>query len=190
MIQRTHDLGAVAIVSYRMLAFPPPNLSLITLVGVGVTAIIGSLIPDIDNVASPAWKHRLLPWEGKATRDFLQGHRHLSHSILGLLVFTYIFNLLLTLLLIKDLDNNLLVQSFFLSQLSHLILDSLTIQGVPWLYPIPFKFGFPPFSFLRVKTGGWVEKLIVFPSILAATVWIFYSFRHNLPIILKGLQLN
>src|SRR3989344_691911 len=189
MLQRTHDLGAVTVVSYRILAFSPVSMTWETLVGIGIVTILGAMIPDIDNVASPAWRHRLLPWEGKMTREFLQGHRHISHSLIGVVLFTYIFGLLLNLIPLSNLDHGLLQQIFLWGYVSHLLTDSLTIQGVPWLYPIPFKFGFPPLAFLRVKTGGWVEKLVVFPGLLIATIWIFYIFRYNIAVIYRGLQL-
>lgn len=189
MMQRTHDLAAVALVSYRLLAYPPESLTWETVVSIGVATILGAMIPDIDNVASPAWRHKLLPWEGRATRSFLQGHRNISHSLIGLFLFSFIFRFIFHIVPLSHIDYTLVQQAFLLGHLSHLLTDSLTIQGVPWLYPIPFKFGFPPLSFLRVRTGGWVEKLIVFPGLLVLTIWIYYIYRYNIASIYKGLQL-
>ncbi len=187
MTQRTHDLIGLAFVSYRFLAYPLPHMSWETILGIGATTIVGALIPDIDNVASPAWKQKLTPWDGKATRDFLQGHRHLSHSLLGILLFTFVLHALFKVVAIPKLDTGLIEQAFMLAQLSHLLADSLTVEGVPWLYPIPFKFGFPPFSFLRIKTGGLIEKLIVFPATLILTIWIYYNYRGTIATIIKGI---
>src|SRR3989344_9216502 len=103
MVQRTHDLAAVALVSFRFLAVPPESLNWETLLGIGVFTILGAMIPDIDNVASPAWKHKLLPWESKATRDFLQGHRHISHSLVGLILFYIILGVLFELVPLQNL---------------------------------------------------------------------------------------
>lgn len=178
MTQRTHDLGAVVLVSYVFLSNPPPNINWETLVGIGVATFLGGLMPDIDNVASPAWKHRLMPWEGRATQDFLAGHRHISHSLIGLILFAWVFGILLKLVPLQHLDISLVQQAFFYGHLSHLLLDSLTIQGVPWLYPIPFKFGFPPLAFLRVKTGGLLEKLFVFPGLLILLVGEYYTYHE------------
>lgn len=177
MTQRTHDLGAVVLVSYVFLSNFPQNLNWETLVGIGVATFLGGLMPDIDNVASPAWRHKLMPWEGKSTRDFLAGHRNVSHSLIGLFLFAWVFGILLKLVPLQHLDVGLVQKAFFFGHLSHLIMDSLTIQGVPWLYPIPFKFGFPPFSFMRVKTGSWMEKLVVFPSLLVLLVWEYYTYH-------------
>ncbi len=185
MIQRTHDLAAVALVSYYFLTNPPPSLTWETLLGIGVATFIGGIIPDIDNVASPAWKHKLTPWEGKISRDFLEGHRHLSHSILGILLFTWVLGLLLKTIVLSHVDSHLVETAFFLGQLSHLFADTVTIEGVPWLYPIPFKFGIPPFKFMRIRTGGWVEKIIIFPLLLLFTVWIYYTHHATIAAFLK-----
>lgn len=188
MMQRTHDIAAVALVSFRFLAFPEPELNWETLLGVGVFTILGAMIADIDNVASPAWRHKLLPWESRSTRNFLQGHRNISHSLIGLFLFSFVIGLLLALVPLPHLNHALLQQAFFLGHLSHLLTDSLTIQGVPWLYPIPFKFGFPPLSFLRVRTGGWVEKLVVFPAMLGLTIWTYVSYYTHVLTILTGIK--
>jgi len=185
MIQRTHDLAAVALVSYYFLTYSPPSLNWETLLGIGVATFIGGIIPDIDNVASPAWEHKLTPWEGKASRDFLDGHRHLSHSLLGIFLFTWVLGLLLNTIKLPHLEVGLVQLAFFLGQLSHLIADTVTIEGVPWFYPIPFKIGIPPFKFMRIRTGGWVEKLIVFPLLLAFTIWIYYSHHEVIGKFLK-----
>lgn len=155
--------------------------------GLGVATILGALIPDIDNVASPAWRHNLTPWEDDMTRGFLKGHRNLSHSIIGLFLFTWVVGLLLKLINLPHIDIWLVQQAFGLGLLSHLIADSLTHDGVPWFYPIDIHLGFPPFKFLRMKTGGWMEKIAVFPLLLVFTVWIFYNYRDNLKILFGGL---
>ena len=56
---------------------------------------------------------------------------------------------------------------------SHLLMDSLTKEGVPWLLPIPVKFGFPPLRRLRITTGKWVEHFIVLPLLIGLAVWMF-----------------
>jgi len=43
---------------------------------------------------------------------------------------------------------------------------------VPWLLPIPFKFGVPPIKHLRITTGKKVESLLVFPGLLAIDIWL------------------
>ena len=58
--------------------------------------------------------------------------------------------------------------------LSHLILDSLTIEGVPWLFPLQAYYGLPPVSRLRVRTGSLVEQFVVMPLLLGGIGWIGY----------------
>lgn len=186
MLQRTHDLAAVALVSYRFLSQPVP-LTWETLLGIGVATLLGSAVPDIDNVSSPAWRHKLTPWEGRATRQFLEGHRNLSHSIIGVVLFWFILRLLLHLINLPHLDAGAVVTAFVWAQLSHLLTDSLTEQGVPWLYPIPIRMGFPPIKPMRIKTGKWFEKLVIFPTLLIVTIVIYYVYRKSLPIILNRI---
>ncbi len=185
MMQRTHDLAGIALVSYRFLAYPT-QLNWETILGIGIATILGTAVPDIDNVSSPAWQHKLMPWEGKAARDFLEGHRNLSHSLIGLGLFYVVFRLLIKIVPLANLDSNLISQAFFGGMLSHLLTDSLTEQGVPWLYPIPWKMGFPPIKRMRIKTGKWFEKIVIVPLLLILIVWVFYTFRENIGTILKS----
>ena len=186
MIQRTHDLAAVVLVSYSFMSQPIETLNWETILGIGIASIIGAMLPDIDNVASPAWKHKLLPREGLSTREFLEGHRHLSHSLIGGVIFTVTIGFILNLIHLPHLQINPVIQAFILGFLSHLIVDSLTREGVPWLFPIPWHLGFPPFKFLRMKTGGWIEKMVVFPLLLLCLIWIYVAYQNNLILLIKS----
>jgi hypothetical protein len=44
---------------------------------------------------------------------------------------------------------------------SHLVADALTKQGVPLLWPLDRRFGFPPFRLLRLTTGTFTEYALV-----------------------------
>jgi hypothetical protein len=55
-------------------------------------------------------------------------------------------------------------------------MDTLTKEGVPWLLPIPTKFGIPPLKEWRITTGKWVETLVVFPALLIFDG--FYYWHH------------
>jgi len=62
--------------------------------------------------------------------------------------------------------------------ISHLIMDTLTKEGVPWLLPIPIKFGIPPLKRFRVTTGHLAEK-IIFITLFVVDVWyIFANYSH------------
>lgn len=188
MTKHTHELAAICAVSYWFLSSYSSTITWQTLFGIGTAAVIGGIIPDIDNVASPAWKYSVLPWEDDQTREFLHGHRHISHSVLGVILFTFVTKIFLNFIHIPSLDTSLIIEAFVVGILSHLLTDSLTIAGVPWLYPIPVKFGFPPFAFLRIKTGGWIEELAVFPVLIVSLVWIFYVYRSNILQLLLTLK--
>lgn len=190
MTGRTHDLAAFAALSSVMAFYPLPHLSLATAV-VGFAAnMIGGLAPDIDQSSSSLW-HDLPAGNiiGKIFTPFLGGHRNISHSLLGIILFGIGAKFILTAIGKVLLVNMSLVWlAFMIGFISHLIMDSLTREGVPWLFPFPIKFGIPPVKSLRIKTGGFMEKLIVFPGLIALTGYIFYSnynkflsfFRHLL----------
>jgi hypothetical protein len=58
-------------------------------------------------------------------------------------------------------------------------MDSFTKEGVPWLLPIPIKFGFPPLKRLRVTTGKLGEALF-FGTILLFDTWYCWSHYHEI----------
>jgi membrane-bound metal-dependent hydrolase YbcI (DUF457 family) len=45
--------------------------------------------------------------------------------------------------------------------LLHLVADSLTLGGVPWLWPLHTRFGFPPWRSWRFRSGSWEEPVVV-----------------------------
>jgi hypothetical protein len=53
-------------------------------------------------------------------------------------------------------------------------MDTITKEGVPWLFPIPVRMGLPPFKLLRVTTGSFVETLGVFPGLLLVNGYLIY----------------
>lgn len=186
MTQRTHDLAAVSLVSARFLIFPPTQvLTWETLLAVGVAAFLGSAIPDIDNVASKAWKFTLTPWEDDSTRKAFSGHRNLSHSLIGVIAMSLLVGWVLNAIRLPHIQVIYVQQAFAIGLLSHLFTDSLTRDGVPWFYPIDIHLGFPPFRALRMKTGGVIEKAIFFPLLLLATIWVFLQFKSNLPLLIS-----
>ena len=68
---------------------------------------------------------------------------------------------------------------------SHLVTDTFTHSGVPWLFPIPTKFGIPPIKALRFHTGSFVEKGLVFPGLVLVNMYIVYS---NYPRFLEFIR--
>jgi len=76
--------------------------------------------------------------------------------------------------------------AFMIGMLSHLVMDSFTKEGVPWLLPIPIKFGFPPLRRFRITTGKWGENFVMFPLLIVFAVALvglnyheFYALIHQ-----------
>ncbi len=74
--------------------------------------------------------------------------------------------------LMPNIDVGIVWWGFMIGVVSHLIMDSLTEEGVPWLLPIPIKFGFPPIRRWRIKTGHWFEAGVIFPGLIAVDIWL------------------
>ncbi len=177
MTGRTHDLAAFTALSYIVATQPVQNITLGTLFVAFTANLIGGLTPDIDQPTADLW--RRIPagsiW-GRLLSPVLGGHRLLSHSIVGIFLFGVGLKLLLQAINgILLVDMNIVWWAFMIGFVSHLIADTFTRDGVPWLFPIPLKIGIPPFRFMRMKTSGIIEKLIVFPGLIFANGYIYYK---------------
>jgi membrane-bound metal-dependent hydrolase YbcI (DUF457 family) len=185
----THQVGAF-VAGLATLAFVapaigvmPPVLRILDALGLGavsppatwqsllgflIAALLGGTAPDLDKPRQ--WWARLL------AHTAFGGHRHLSHSLLGLIIFAVGFVLLAGAVApLFAMSATLVSVGFVAGYVSHLVLDSLTIEGVPWLFPIPTYYGLPPTSGLRLKTGGLIEQFVVVPLLLGGIGWIGYS---------------
>jgi inner membrane protein len=173
MTSRTHDIFAFASLISLASYYPPASLNLTTTVACLVGNVVGSLLPDADQATNRLWD--LLPagnQVGKVFRNLFLHHRTLSHSILGAFLIYEILSFLLAKFLNPAYVNTTLVLlSIMIGYLSHLLADSFTEEGVPLLFPFKFKFGIPPISSWRIKTGKWFEKFVVFPGIVIYIIW-------------------
>ena len=145
--------------------------------------VLGSGTPDLDTPTGGLWDK--IPAGGVLSRIirpvFIGGHRHLSHSFIGMAIFSS-----LALLLIKLISKNAIIEvpidlsliAFLVGYLSHLIADMFTEAGVPLLFPLDYHFGIPPnpLEKVRIKTGKWFENLIIYPAVNLLLLWviIFY----------------
>jgi inner membrane protein len=148
-------------------------LSNATIIACLIVNQIGALLPDIDQASNQLWE--LMP-EDRVFSRFLNklfgSHRTLSHSILGLVIIYKISEWLIFKLINPSFINPGLVSgALMIGYLSHLFLDLLTEEGLPLLFPIKWKFGIPPIKALRIKSGKWGEKYIIFPLILVYIIW-------------------
>ena len=179
MTARTHDVASFTALLVIALFAAPTSMHLSTLLLAILLNQIGGILPDIDQPTAPLW-HNLPEGHvvGKVFGKLLGGHRFISHSIIGLALFGWLCYLGLHFFhpIMPHVDTTLVWYAFLIGYVSHLVMDTITKEGVPWLLPIPVKFGFPPVKGLRITTGKWVEMLIVLPLLVAFDLW--YCWRH------------
>jgi inner membrane protein len=146
------------------------------------STILGSSVPDLDTPTGGLW-HKI-PAGSIISRivhpAFIGGHRHLSHSIIGIGIFTGLFYLLLKLIHLDPViqNFNFIMQAFVVGYIAHIFADMFTEEGVPLLFPFDYHFGIPPnpFEKVRIKTGHWFENLIVYPLVNLAIFLVVYIY--------------
>jgi inner membrane protein len=178
MTGRTHDLAALTALGAVVFLEPSRTITLSIALVALLANQIGGIIPDIDQPTAPFWRN--LPIGGSIGRIFdkmLGGHRFISHSLLGMALFGGIAYGLLVFLhpSMPHIEVHLVWWAFMIGMLSHLILDTFTKEGVPWLLPLPTKIGLPPIKKFRVTTGKSVETFVVFPLLLIIDIWFCIS---------------
>lgn len=123
------------------------------------TSIFSSLVPDIDSPGSPIAK--ALPFISNPIQKRWP-HRTLFHSILGAIISsTAIYTVVkffADILPIPDKVPSMILVFFFAGYIGHLIVDSLTITGVKWLWPFQRAFAYPTSRRYRISTGDKKEK--------------------------------
>ncbi len=175
MTGRTHDLAAITALGAVLAVHPIPQVSLATALVAVLANQIGGLAPDIDQPTAPFWRNLpVFQFFGRFADRLLGGHRFLTHSLLGAGLLAFGAHWLLVFLrpIMPHVDINLVWYAFIIGLLSHLIMDTTTKEGVPWLLPIPFKFGFPPLKTLRLTTGKWIENFVVFPGLILLDIFL------------------
>ncbi|MEA2036602.1 MAG: metal-dependent hydrolase [Nanoarchaeota archaeon] len=105
-----------------------------------IVLIFFSIFPDIDRSTSKVYK-KLKPFSYFA---IIFGHRNIFHTIyLPLLISTIFF----------IFDQKLISMAVFIGYSLHLLLDSLTKNGIKWFYPLIQKRVAGP-----LKTGSFIES--------------------------------
>lgn len=188
MTGRTHDLAAFTALSYTVATQSiPQDLSLATVIVAISANFVGGLAPDIDQSTAELWgRIRGGSVFGKLLSPLFGGHRFISHSLVGIVLFGLATKFILQMMspvLIVNMD--VVWWAFMIGFVSHLIMDTITRDGVPWLFPVPIRFGFPPLRFLRMKTGGLLEKSFIFPVLILANIWIYYAYYNRFLEIIK-----
>ncbi|MFZ2125818.1 MAG: metal-dependent hydrolase [Candidatus Saccharimonadales bacterium] len=187
MIARTHDLAAITALSVVFLSVPMPQITLSTVILSVLANLIGGIVPDIDQPTAPFWRN--LPvggFFGRFLTKMLGGHRFLTHSLLGVAVLGYLVYLMLGFFhpVMPKVNIDIVWWAFMIGILSHLVIDTFNKEGVPWLLPIPIKFGLPPIKAWRVTTDSWVENWLILPGLLVFNfVLYFQNYQHLLDLI-------
>ena len=178
MTGRTHDIAGFTALTIAIVLIPAlPPMTMATAVTAFGANFVGSLFPDIDQPTSDLWDNfRGGTLVSKFVCKFLGGHRHISHSIVGVILFASLIAWFLKLISsIVLIDMSIVWWSFMIGYLSHILFDMPTKEGVPLFWPIMWKVGIPPIRSLRIRSGFWVENLIIFPSLLVINAYLLYA---------------
>jgi inner membrane protein len=190
MIARTHDVAAITALGIIYILMPAETITLSTAIIAVIANLVGGVTPDIDQPTAPLWRN--LPvgkYFGKLFEKMSGGHRFITHSLIGMAILSYLLYLLLTFLhpIMGNVNIAVVWWSFVIGIGSHLVMDTLTKEGVPWLLPLPIKFGFPPIKSLRITTDHWVENWVVFPLLVIFNVWFYFDHYKQILYTLKNL---
>lgn len=182
MTARTHDLFAFTSLTLVLIYTTVPAMTLATAITAFGANFLGALFPDLDNSTAEIWDQirggRIL---NKVLPPLLGGHRYITHSLVGLFLIGWLLRIGLGFLgKIILVDMNVVWWGFMLGMTSHLVADSLTREGVMWFFPIPWKIGFPPFKSLRIRTGGKLEKALIFPGLVGLNIYLIYTHYQQL----------
>jgi membrane-bound metal-dependent hydrolase YbcI (DUF457 family) len=181
MTYKTHLSSGLLFSSVIFLLLIDVKLSPFLILALIASTIIGSSAPDLDTPTGGLW-HKI-PAGGVLSRIikpvFIGGHRHLTHSFLGLIIFSGIFWLLLKMININFgliLDTKYLILAYAIGHISHIFADMFTEAGVPLFFPWDYHLGVPPIEKWRIKTGRWFENLIIYPLVNLALILVIYSY--------------
>ncbi len=177
MTGRTHDMAALTALNIVFVSLPLMQMSLATAAAAFFANFIGGLFPDIDQPTSDLWDNfRGGELISKYICKLLGGHRHFSHSIVGVICIgalsAFTLQKLSSIVLI---DMQIVWLSFMVGVVSHILADMPTKEGVPLFWPMMFKVGIPPFRFMRIRSGFFVEKLLIFPGLIALNAYLLYA---------------
>ena len=171
----THAIfGAAAVAGVALLAGDDPPLY------VYPAAVVAAWLPDLDNPRSRLGnglsrrKNRVLnaisrplSWVLRITSFTLYrtvGHRTLTHSLLGVVLFVALVSL------VASLSSDLFV-ALVAGYASHLVADALNTKRVPLLWPAGRRFRLLPGG---IRSGGAAEFVVAL-AVAAAAVYGIYS---------------
>jgi inner membrane protein len=154
-----------------------------------ISAMVGALTPDLDQPTANIWR-RLIGGNtvGNIFKAFSGGHRHFTHSVLGIIVIGWCLNWIIVHVINPAFASQALAlwTAFMIGYISHPVLDSFTDKGVPWLWPLKTHIKIPPGpEELRVTTNSFVERVIVRSGIIIIAVLLL---QRNWEVLKKLFQ--
>ena len=162
MLWRTHFLAGAA--AGLLLAGHHADLRTAAM-SAGVAGV-AALLPDLDDPHSKVGHViPLISWAIKTT----VGHRGPLHSLAGAGVMSLLAAFVMRFWYAHTLVFGHMVPLVAVGYVSHLVMDSLNPQGVPWLWPVEAHFRVP-----LVQTGGLLEHLAVTPAMLVLCGWLIW----------------
>lgn len=181
MKARTHDIAAATALLGVIVTVPLPTMTLSTVIAALIANQLGGIAPDIDQPTAPFWRN--LPIGGifgKAVARLLGGHRFITHSLVGMVLVGFLLSLFLAFIhpILPTVQMDIVWWAFMVGMASHLVMDTFTKEGVPWLLPLPFKLGLPPLKRFRITTGKWTENFVALP-ILLIIVGVLSALHYN-----------
>ncbi len=190
MTGRTHDLAAFTAMSYVLVSTPLEQMTLATAFVAFSVNMIGGLAPDLDQSTAGLWRRiRAGTLLSRIIAPLFGGHRFISHSLLGTILIGFILEKILVVIgTVLLVDMTVVWWAFMIGFVSHLLMDMFTREGIPLLFPFPFRFGVPPISALRIKTGGLVEKSFIFPGLILINGYLYYTHYSTILDFLKLLK--
>jgi len=189
MTGKTHQLVALAAVTAWGAMTDPPVLGIQGVMIVLGATMLGALTPDIDHPTSGLWK--IFPAGsliGRIARALLGGHRNVTHSLLAVYL---ILRATSAIVKVVHPDFTLIAETawkaYSVGFLSHLIADTFTDRGVPWLWPLSWNIGIPPGpNAFRITTGSSVERHLLLPGLFVVIIVLWIRFWPMFRTIILG----
>lgn len=144
-----------------------------------VAVMVGALTPDLDQPTANIWRRVLgARHVGNIFQAFSGGHRHFTHSIIGIVLVGWAVRWGIQHFLHPDIIAEAMIiwRAYMIGYISHPIADTLTDNGVPWLWPLHIQVKIPPGpEEVRVTTDSIVERVLVRGGVIISLVLLIRS---------------
>ncbi|RKO61839.1 metal-dependent hydrolase [Caldibacillus debilis] len=163
--------GASAALMVSTWMFRDVSVDATTYIAIGTSVIggaLGGLLPDIDHPGSTLGRRaRILSYP----INKLAGHRGITHTLLALVLLSYLLFVISGWIPIAWKGYGLV---FFIGIIigyaSHLVLDMLTVSGIPLLYPFSSKM--IRIAGLRTGKDDW---LVILLTVAVTGTYLYYT---------------